>query len=430
MRALAQPRVVATQILSQLLKEKLPFYPARHPLLRTLVDNRDKGLASFLCYGVLRFYPRLQWLALQLLSKPLKSKDLDIWVLLLCGLYQLSECAAPAHVVVNETVATTQALQKPWASKLVNAILRNYLRQANDLQQKMNQDIQAKYAHPLWLIQRIQQTWPMESAFILAQNNQQAPMSLRVNLQQHSRAQYLALLEAAKLPAQIINSTTAGIQLGSAVDIDKLPGFYQGWVSVQDGAAQLATQALELAPGLTVLDACAAPGGKSCHILEQQPSVTLTCIDKDGKRLQDLTQSLQRLGLSAQVITADSAQPQIWAQGSYDRILLDAPCSATGVIRRHPDIKLLRTLTQLREIEHQQRTLLNALWPWLSNHGILLYTTCSILSQENEDCIAQFIAAHPDVRVEPINAQWGMALKYGRQILPGQEDMDGFYYAK
>jgi 16S rRNA (cytosine967-C5)-methyltransferase len=179
-----------------------------------------------------------------------------------------------------------------------------------------------------------------------------------------------------------------------------------------------------------VLDAWAAPGGKSCHILEQQPSVTLTCIDKDGKRLQDLTQSLQRLGLSAQVITADSAQPQIWAQGSYDRILLDAPCSATGVIRRHPDIKLLRTLTQLREIEHQQRTLLNALWPWLSNHGILLYTTCSILSQENEDCIAQFIAAHPDVRVEPINAQWGMALKYGRQILPGQEDMDGFYYAK
>ena len=420
-----QVRAAAAQVIDQVmngssLSDCLPEQ------IKKISDVRDQRFLQALCYGVCRWYFRLDALANELLDKPLKEKDQDIYALILVGLYQLSEMRTSAHAAVSETVSATKNLKKIWAKGLVNAVLRNYQRREQELNEKINKT-DAQYAHPEWIVKKLKTAWPQDWQDILTANNQHPPFALRVNQQKISREKYFAKLAG----VEIIPETQAGIILETPVDVQQLPGFSVGEVSVQDGAAQLAAEILELAPGQYVLDACAAPGGKTAHILELQKNVDLVAIDEDGKRLQLVRDNLQRLQLSAKCIVADAGDPKAWWDGKlFDRILLDAPCSASGVIRRHPDIKLLRRTDDIPQLAKEQLRLLNALWELLKSGGLLVYATCSIFPEENAAVLQAFLSKHPDAKEEKLEINWGIPCEVGRQILPGMSEMDGFYYAR
>lgn len=380
---------------------------------------------------MLRYYPRLAYLAAQLLNKPLKRKDLDVQQLILIGLYQLIYLKVPAHAAVAETVAATRLLGKDWAAGLVNALLRSFQRSAEQLLAQADADPVARYAHPAWWLSQLQTDWPTHWQAILDANNQRPPMTLRVNAQRSSRDEYAARLRAAGVVAHPVPHAPQALTLEKPVDVAQLPGFNDGAVSVQDAAAQLAAPLLELAPGQRVLDACAAPGGKTAHLLESEPWLHVQALDSDAQRLARVRDTLTRLHLAADLRHGDAASPSDWWDGqAFDRILLDAPCSGSGVIRRHPDIKLLRTAQDIVTLAQQQRRLLDALWPLMARGGILLYATCSVLMAENQHNLARFLAAHSDARELPIGADWGHAQTPGRQRLPGENAMDGFYYAR
>ena len=384
-----------------------------------------------MCYGVLRYYPRLTYLAAQLLHKPLKRKDRDVQQLILIGLYQLIYLQVPAHAAVAETVAATRLLGKDWAAGLVNALLRGWQRGADQLLAQADADPVARYAHPPWWLARLQSDWPAHWQAILNANNQRPPMTLRVNAQCGSRNDYAARLQAAGIGAHPAPHAPLALTLEKPVDVAQLPGFGDGAVSVQDAAAQLAAPLLELAPGQRVLDACAAPGGKTAQLLESEPRLQVQALDSDAQRLARVQDTLTRLHLTAELHHGDAARPQDWWDGTvFERILLDAPCSGSGVIRRHPDIKLLRTAQDIVTLAQQQRRLLHALWPLLARGGILLYATCSVLMAENQHNLAEFLATHSDARERVISADWGHAQTPGRQQLPGENGMDGFYYAR
>lgn len=390
-------------------------------------DPRDRAFIQAVCYGVCRCYHRLNAILQLLLEKPLKDKDQDIYCLLLVGLYQLSEMRVPAHAAVAETVAATQQLKKSWAKGLVNAVLRNYQRRQTELTEKLQDNLQAFYSHPNWIIKKIQTAWPLDWESILLANNQHPPFALRVNRRQLSREQYLTKL----VGAHPIPETYSGIILEKPVDVQVLPGFMVGEVSVQDGAAQLAAELLDLQPGQRVLDACAAPGGKTTHILELASDIELLVLDKEAERLQTVADNLKRLQFSAQCICSDAGAPSLWWDGrAFDRILLDVPCSASGVIRRHPDIKILRRAEDIAKLVAEQKRLLHAIWPLLMPEGLLLYATCSIFPEENSEILQRFLAEQTDAREEKIQSTWGKECTVGKQILPGMHGMDGFYYAR
>lgn len=392
-------------------------------------DPRDRALLQAICYGVCRWFHRLDSLTRSLLEKPLKQKDLDVYALLLVGLYQLTELRIPDYAAVTETVAATKGLKKVWAKGLVNGVLRQYLRDAEELNE--NDGLEFSYSHPRWLLERLQQDYPDYWQDILTENNEHPPFTLRVNQQRITRAKYLEKLSAANIDATAVTETAAGVVLDKPIDVQHLPGFDVGEVSVQDGAAQLAAELLMLEPGQRVLDACAAPGGKTAHILELQPTVECVAVDNDAERLVIVKENLQRLRLSATCIAADVAAVDDWWDGKlFDRILLDAPCSATGVIRRHPDIKLLRRGSDISRLAQTQLHLLNAVWPLLAPNGVLLYATCSVFAEENSQVIQQFLAMHPDVKEEKIDLAIGVDATIGKQILPGMHGMDGFYFAR
>jgi 16S rRNA (cytosine967-C5)-methyltransferase len=397
---------------------------------QALVEQRDRALLQELCYGVIRWYYRLQAISGQLLQRPLKKRDRDVELLILVGLYQLVYMRIPAHAAVAETVETVRSMGKPWAAGLVNGVLRRFQREQEQLLSAVDADPVARYAHPQWLLQEIRRRWPDRWQEILQAANARPVMSLRVNLGRVSRQDYFEKLGAAAVPARPIKGVASGLVLDRPLEVTGLPGFSEGQVSVQDGGAQLAAGLLDLQPGQQVLDACAAPGGKSCHILELEPAVRLTAVDQDQTRLQRVRENLQRLDLSAGVFVGDAAAPVgEWAATRYDRILLDVPCSATGVIRRHPDIKLLRRAGDIPALAELQSRILSKVWQLLKPGGILLYATCSLLPQENEQQIEHFLAGRDDARERPIEATWGHACEYGRQTLPGEDSMDGFYYA-
>lgn len=424
LRRLAARTVYQVLVHGRSLSDCLPVALAR------VNEARDQRFLQAMCYGVCRWYYRLDAIALSLLEKPLKLKDQDIHCLILVGLYQLMDMRVPAHAVLAETVAATQGFKKPWAKGLVNAVLRSYQRLAAELNEKMLQNLVTSYAHPQWLIDQVQKSWLLEWQAILTANNQHPPFVLRVNQKQISRAHYLEKLRANKISARIVPETQAGILLEQPQDVQDLPGFFTGEVSVQEGAAQLAAELLALRPGLRVLDMCAAPGGKAAHILELQPGIELVAIDRDEQRLQDVRNNLARLQLAATCICADAANKQ-WSDGSlFDRILLDVPCSASGVIRRHPDIKLLRRATDIAKLVHEQTRLLNAAWSLLQPEGLLVYATCSIFPAENEAVLQAFLASHNEATEEKITMDWGKACAVGRQILPGMHGMDGFYFGR
>ena len=423
------PRSAAARILADVLGHQRSLNTALASHL-ALVAEKDRGLCQQLCYGTLRWQPTLAFLSAKLLKKPFKTKDADIEALLLTGLYQLRQMRTPPHAAISETVNAAKKLGKQWAAGLLNACLRNYQRQQKSLEAAIEQSPCAKLAHPMWLLNRYQQDWPDHWQQIMQANNQQPPMMLRVNVQQTSREHYLALLDDQNIAAELLPVGDTGILLKQACDVYALPGFADGMVSVQDGAAQLVADLLAIEPGQRILDACAAPGGKTCHILEQAPANTLVALDIDEERLKSIQQNTERLGLTATLIAADAADTENWWDGRlFDRILIDAPCTGSGVIRRHPDIKLLRRADDIDALAQTQQQLLDKLWPLLNENGLMVYTTCSAFKKENEQQIEAFLQRHPDAEEVRPDSPPAQARPYGYQRLPGDDVMDGFFYA-
>ncbi len=418
----AAARVVANVLAGKSLNQTLPSALEK-------VAPRDKGLLQQLCYGTLRQAPRLEALLSQLLDKPMREKDRDVHGLLLCGLYQLEDTRIPDHAAVSATVAATKALKKPWAKGLSNAVLRRFLRERETLLGTL--EAAASCAHPEWLFKTLNEQWPAQAAAIIAANNAQPPMALRVNYRRGTRADYLRRLSDAGINARAGDLSPQAIYLDSAVDVMELPGFEAGDVSVQDEAAQMAALLLAAQPGDRILDACAAPGGKSCHILELQPALAdLTAMDLDPQRLERVEQNLERLTLTASLLAGDGANPPAnLAAQSFDKILVDAPCSASGVIRRHPDVKSLRRQADIASLGKQQLTILRGLWPLLSPGGRLLYATCSILDGENADVVNDFLNTAADARLVHTELTWGVEAGPGRQLLPSIGGPDGLFYA-
>jgi 16S rRNA (cytosine967-C5)-methyltransferase len=424
------PRLVCAHVIQQVLagrslSELLPSH------LDELEDSRDRGLVQAICYGVMRNYLRLKFIQKQLVAKPMKPKDRDIEALILVGLFQLLYLRIGDHAAVHETAGAANRLGKRWAVGLINGVLRNFLRQRERLLSALEQNPEALYAMPDWLLQAVRQQWPACWQQRVEAMNAHPPMSLRVNQQVSSREAYLERLREGHIEAQPLSLVQSGINLAKAMDVEHLPGFGQGHVSVQDGAAQLAAGLMELRPGQHVLDACAAPGGKTCHMMEIEPGIELTALDNDADRLGRVSENLSRIGLQVTLRQGDAANPSgSWAKQCYDRILLDVPCSATGVVRRHPDIKYLRRASDIGNLVKLQVKMLDAIWSLLKPGGVMLYATCSILPQENELQLRQFLTRQSDATEDVMDVAWGEPRTVGRQIAPGEDDLDGFYYAR
>jgi 16S rRNA (cytosine967-C5)-methyltransferase len=425
----ANPRAAAAHVVTAVMAHRRYLDSALAEALAGAA-SADQALIQEMAYGTLRWYHRLAGIAPLFLERPLKVKDQDVLALLLVGLYQLRHMRVAAHAAVDETVDAAAALGKPWARNLLNACLRSALRETGRVQAAIEADETLRFSHPRWFIDAVRAAYPDHWEPILAANNERPPLTLRVNRLQSARAEYLAQLRAAGMAAGATPHSDCGVVLEQPVPVSALPGFARGVVSVQDEAAQLAALLLDAQPGERVLDACAAPGGKTGHLLERTPGLDLVAVDREPERIGRLRENLTRLGLSAQLITDDAALPSAWWDGRpFDRILLDAPCSASGVIRRHPDIKLRRRPADVAKLKDTQARLLAGLWPLLQRGGKLLYVTCSILPDENEQQMEAFLARHTDARETPLGLAVGQPAKQGRQILPGSEDMDGFYYA-
>ncbi len=473
----ANPRALAAQVIARVMAGRY-LDDALDEVLA--VRPPEAALIQELSYGTLRWFHQLAGIAKLFLEKPLKPKDQDIYALLLAGLYQLRALRVAPHAAVDETVAAAEALGKSWAKGLINACLREYQRRVSEADGAVEKDDALRLSHPNWLLEKFRAAWPGDWERIAAANNERPPFTLRVNLRQTTRAKYLEMLRAAHLSARpdtVLDSrdgggTTSGtkevgdvgnrsprataasdipvsrgtrasctspgavaddtdVTLDTPVPVTQLPGFADGLVSVQDAAAQWAAALLDAQPGQHVLDACAAPGGKTGHILERTPGLAAcVAVDRAPARVARIEANLKRLGLTARLVTADAAEPSAWWDGQpFDRILLDAPCSASGVIRRHPDVKLRRVPADLPKLSDAQARLLTALWPLLRPGGKLLYVTCSILPEENENTVRAFLAREATAVEALLPADVGRACAAGRQVLPGERGMDGFYYA-
>lgn len=424
----AQPRAVAAGALAAVLGAGRSLDAAFADLA-----GAASPLARELAYGVCRFAPRLGVLARGLFERPMKPRDRDIDALLWIGIYQLEYLRVPAHAAVHATVAAARTLGKPWAVGLLNAVLRRYQREREARLAAADADPAARAAHPRWLLEQIGRVWPDDVRTIVEAGNARPPMWLRVTRARTTRADFQSRLTGAGIGCVAGPEGTDALRLDQPVDVAALPGFADGLVSIQDLAAQRAAPLLGAQRGQRVLDACAAPGGKTAHLLElADGDLELVAIDRDAARLDAVRSGLARLGLRADCVAADAAAADTWWDGRpFDRILLDAPCSATGVIRRHPDIKLLRRPADIAPLAARQRQLLDALWPTLAPGGLLLYATCSILPAENAEVVAGFLAHHADARSGSIDVPWGRVAGAGRQLLPGDpDDCDGFFFAQ
>lgn len=385
-------------------------------------------LAKEIAFGVMRHYFSLTAVIGQLMKKPLPDKHLDLRILLLAGIYSIDAIRRPPYASVNEAVSTVERLGKDWAKGMVNGVLRNYLRNKPAITARLAADLQADKDHPAWLVREIEAAWPAQAARIITANNARAPMTLRVNAARTTASAYQDQLARAGIASRPGKWSEQALYLDKAVNVSQLPGFDEGLVSVQDEASQLAAGLVDNQAQMRTLDACAAPGGKTCHLLELVPGADVTAIDVDTDRLRQLRQNLNRLGLSCRVETGDLRRFQ--SERRFQRILLDAPCSATGIIRRHPDIKLLRRQADIAKLVAGQTELLTAAWQLLEPDGVLIYSTCSILPAENEGVLAGFLEMHPDAAPAPIKADWGADTGSGRQLLPVVDGHDGFFYAR
>lgn len=396
------------------------------PPLQQKVSDKDKALLQELCFGVLRTLPQLEWLVNQLMSRPMTGKQRTIHYLIMVGFYQILHTRIPPHAALAETVEGAVTIKRPQLKGLINGVLRQFQRQQDELLAAFDKT-DARFLHPDWLLKRLQKAWPQQWETIVKANNQRPPMWLRVNRNHHSRDEWLALLEAEGLQGFTHEHYPDAVRLASPASVQSLPGFDQGWVTVQDASAQGCMKWLEPENGERILDLCAAPGGKTTHILEVAPQANVMAVDVDEKRLSRVYDNLKRLGMKAEVKQGDGRTPAAWCGNEqFDRILLDAPCSATGVIRRHPDIKWLRRDRDISELAQLQAAILDAIWPHLKPGGTLVYATCSILPDENSQQIAAFLKRTPDARLRDT----GTPNEPGIQNLPGAEEGDGFFYAK
>jgi 16S rRNA (cytosine967-C5)-methyltransferase len=423
----ANPRPLVARALVRIVDKNQSLDSA----LDSIATTDGRALIQEMLYGVLRRYHRLDALAAILLKQGLKKRDRDIHMLLLIGLYELVYMDTDDYAAVNETVSAAKVLGKTWAKGLLNACLRRAQRENDSLQQHLDSSDSSLYSHPLWFIDLLREQYPLHWQQILKANNEHPPMHLRVNTRLTIRDDYLALLAENSIAAQPLDISTVGLSLDKPVNVSRLPDFEGGMVSVQDGAAQLAVELLDVRAGQRVLDACAAPGGKAAHILDCHPDIeSLLLVEKSVQRVQRITENFERLGVSASIKIGDATRPDTWWDGKpFHRILLDAPCSATGVIRRHPDIKLHRDPQQIMQAARIQGQILEALWSLLETGGKLLYATCSILAVENQERVADFLAKHADAQEVALNLAWAERRFPGYQILPGTKGVDGFYYA-
>lgn len=380
---------------------------------------QERGALQDLCYGTLRYYSRLAFMLDSLLERRVQESPLRC--LLLVALYQLQHTRAGQHAIVDHAVRATKNFNGA-ASGLVNAVLRNFLRKQPALQEAADRNEESRYAYPQWWIDALRSQYGEQAASVLEAGNRHPPMTLRVNARQTTTAEYQALLAEQDIASRLVEP--GALILERPLAVERLPRFAEGWVSVQDAGAQYAAHFLDVHDGMRVLDACAAPGGKSVHLLESA-NIELQSLDKDEQRLGRVHENLLRSGLNAQVVCGDAAAPQDWWDGiGFQRILADVPCSASGVVRRHPDIKWLRRPEDIEGFAAQQLQILNALWPLLARDGKLLYATCSVFARENRQVIDAFMAQRRDAARFMLSAP-GMT---DGQLLPNDEH-DGFFYA-
>ena len=422
-------RALAAQALAEVALRGASLRDAAERHAPRLADPRDRALFTALLNDGARWWLRFDPALDRLLDKSLRQKEPAVHALLVLGLVQLEILQLPDYAAVAATVQAARVLQRPRLAGLVNAILRRWQRERTGLLAALDAKPQTRHAHPAWLAEAIARAWPGQADAVMAADNVEPPLMLRVNRRRGTRDALLEALRAAGYTAEPHAWLEDGIVLPHSTDVTRMPGFAEGLFAVQDGAAQVAADLADVRDGMRVLDACAAPGGKACHLLERA-DVALTAVEFDARRAARIRQNFERLGLAAELTVADAARPDTWWNGRpFDRILIDAPCSATGVLRRRPDVRLHRRQSDVPTLAAQQRQILGALWPLLAPGGRLVYVTCSLLKAENEAVVQALLAERTDARVAAFALPAGQAASVGWQLLPGDGDLDGMYYA-
>jgi 16S rRNA (cytosine967-C5)-methyltransferase len=422
-------RALAAEVLADVALRGTSLRERLQPAQSKLADARDRAFLTALCNEGARWWLRFDKALDGLLQQPLRKREPVLHALLVLGLVQLEILRVPPHAAVATTVDATRALQRRGFAKLANAVLRRWLRERDGLNANLDRDLTTQFAHPRWLVEALARDWPEHADDILTGNNQASPPMLRVNARRATRDAVMSELAEVDIVAHPHPWLRDALQLDAHADLARLPGFARGHFSVQDGAAQCAADLMDLHDGLRVLDACAAPGGKACHMLERA-ALRLLALERESARTDSIRSNLGRLTLACELRTGDAGEPAAWWDGKpFDRILLDAPCSATGVIRRHPDIKLHRRAGDIPQLAREQSRLLEALWPLLARDGRFVYATCSVLREENERVVGAFLDAYPDAQPAPCHLPVGRAAGAGWQILPGEGGLDGMYYA-
>ena len=422
-------RALAAQALADIALRGMSLREAMDQRAPKLRDPRDRALLTALLNDGARWWLRFDAALDHLLDKPLRRKEPEVHALLVLGLVQLEVLELQDYAAVAATVEAVRSLNRPRLAGLVNAILRRWQRERATLLAELDTQPSSRYAMPPWLVNAIASDWPAHVDVVLADCNREPPLMLRANRRRASRDTLIEQLRAGGYIADAHPWLSDGIVLPHSGDVTRMPGFAQGLFAVQDGAAQVSADLLDVRDGQRVLDACAAPGGKACHVLERA-DIALTAVEFDGSRAARIRQNLQRLGLQADLRIGDAGDPSAWWDGqSFDRILIDAPCSATGVLRRRPDVRLHRRASDIDPLVAQQQRILAALWPLLAPGGRLVYVTCSLLRAENDAVIESFLASRDDARGISVPLPAGQAAAVGWQILPGDGDLDGMYYA-
>lgn len=422
-------RALAAQSLADIALHGASLREAMDRHARKLPDPRDRALLMALVSDGARWWPRFDAALERLLERPLRRKEPAVHALLVLGLVQLEVLELADYAAVAATVEAVRALKRSQLAGLVNAVLRRWQRERSTHLAALDVKPETRHAHPRWLADAIARDWPAQAETVMVADNREPPLMLRANRRRIRRDALVERLRTDGQTAEPHPWLADAIVLPHSTDVTRLPGFADGLFAVQDGAAQIAADLAEVRVGQRVLDACAAPGGKACHLLERA-DVALTALEFEPKRAERIRENLDRLHLQANVVVGDAGDPSAWWDGKpFDRILVDAPCSATGVLRRRPDVRLHRRADDIPALAAQQRRILDALWPLLAPGGRLLYITCSLLRAENEAVVAPFLAAHADAQAVPFTLPAGQAAAVGWQILPGDGDLDGMYYA-
>ncbi len=422
-------RALAARALAEIALRGVSLRDAMERHAPRLGDPRDRALLMALLSEGSRWWLRFDAAIDGLLEKPLRHKDPAIHALLVLGLVQLEILQLQDYAAVAATVEATRSLKRPQLAGLVNAVLRRWQRERETLNARLDARPQTRHAHPAWLADALARDWPQQAEAVMLADNGEPPLMLRVNRQRSERQSMIERLQAAGHAASAHPWLADALVLPHSTDVTRLPGFEDGAFAVQDGAAQVAADLADLSDGLRVLDACAAPGGKACHLLERA-AIDLTALEVDAGRAERIRQNLMRLRLDAKLVIGDAGTPAgWWKRQPFDRILIDAPCSASGVLRRRPDVRLHRRESDIAAMQVQQHRILSALWPLLAPGGRLVYITCSVLRAENEAIVKAMLAAHTDAQAVEFGLPVGQAASVGWQILPGDGDLDGMYYA-